>query len=82
MKRHSHPKTRRRFKLSAGLKRFERFKPKILTPRWQIYYEQIAREKSPYLKHAAHQKIDWHPWSEEAFERARRENKPVFLSSW
>ena len=42
---------------------------------------KLAGEKSPYLKHAASQKIDWHPWSDEAFERARRENKPIFLSS-
>ncbi len=33
------------------------------------------------MRHAANQKIDWYPWSEEAFEKAARENKPVFLSS-
>ena len=42
---------------------------------------RLANERSAYLKHAAHQKIDWYPWSDEAFERAARENKPVFLSS-
>jgi uncharacterized protein len=42
---------------------------------------RLQHEKSSYLKHAAHQKIDWHPWSEEAFERARAEDKPVFLST-
>ncbi len=42
---------------------------------------RLANEKSPYLQHAAHQKIDWYPWGDEAFERATRENKPVFLSS-
>ncbi len=42
---------------------------------------RLAKERSPYLAHAAGQKIDWHPWSEEAFEKARREDKPVFLSS-
>lgn len=42
---------------------------------------RLAREQSVYLRHAAHQKIDWHPWSEDAFDAARRENKPVFLSS-
>jgi uncharacterized protein YyaL (SSP411 family) len=42
---------------------------------------RLANEKSAYLQHASHQKIDWYPWSEEAFERAERENKPVFLSS-
>jgi hypothetical protein len=42
---------------------------------------RLANEKSAYLRHAAHQKIDWYPWSEEAFERARQEDKAVFLSS-
>ncbi len=42
---------------------------------------RLAKEKSAYLQHAARQKIDWHPWSEEAFERAKKEDKPVFLSS-
>jgi hypothetical protein len=42
---------------------------------------RLADERSPYLRHAAHQKIDWYPWSDEAFERARAERKPVFLSS-
>jgi len=42
---------------------------------------RLANEKSAYLQHASHQKIDWHPWSEEAFEKARNEDKPVFLSS-
>jgi hypothetical protein len=42
---------------------------------------KLANEQSAYLRHAAHQKIDWHPWSEEAFERARQEDKPVFLST-
>jgi uncharacterized protein len=42
---------------------------------------RLAQEKSAYLRHAAQQKIDWYPWSEEAFEKAQREDKPVFLSS-
>ncbi|HBR22476.1 MAG TPA: thioredoxin domain-containing protein [Nitrospiraceae bacterium] len=42
---------------------------------------KLAQEKSAYLKHSANQKIDWYPWSDEAFERARLEDKPVFLSS-
>ncbi len=47
----------------------------------QIPVNRLAREKSPYLRHAAHQKIDWYPWSEQAFDRAREQDKPVFLSS-
>jgi|WetSurMetagenome_2_1015567.scaffolds.fasta_scaffold00201_16 uncharacterized protein len=42
---------------------------------------RLADEKSPYLRHAADQKIDWYPWGAEAFDRARREEKPIFLSS-
>lgn len=40
----------------------------------------LAREKSPYLQQHASHPVDWYPWSEEAFARARREDKPVFLS--
>jgi uncharacterized protein YyaL (SSP411 family) len=42
---------------------------------------RLEKENSPYLRHAAGQKVDWYPFSEEPFERARREDKPVFLSS-
>ncbi len=42
---------------------------------------RLSGEKSAYLQHAARQPIDWYPWSDEPFERARKENKPVFLSS-
>jgi uncharacterized protein YyaL (SSP411 family) len=42
---------------------------------------RLSNEKSPYLKHAAEQPIDWYPWSDEPFLRAEREGKAVFLSS-
>src|SRR3972149_11580785 len=42
---------------------------------------RLSKERSAYLKHSAYQKIDWYPWSEEAFEKAKLEDKPVFLSS-
>jgi uncharacterized protein YyaL (SSP411 family) len=42
---------------------------------------RLSREKSAYLNHAADQKIDWYPWSEKAFEAARQQDRPVFLSS-
>ena len=41
---------------------------------------RLIREKSPYLLQHARNPVDWHPWSDEAFERARAENRPVFLS--
>lgn len=40
----------------------------------------LAREKSPYLLQHAHNPVDWFAWNEVAFAKARRENKPVFLS--
>jgi uncharacterized protein YyaL (SSP411 family) len=41
---------------------------------------RLAFEKSPYLLQHAGNLVDWYPWGEEAFEKAKRENKPVFLS--
>src|SRR5438128_7810484 len=41
---------------------------------------RLAHEKSPYLLQHAHNPVDWYPWGEEAFAKARQENKPIFLS--
>src|SRR5437660_9607759 len=41
---------------------------------------RLAHEKSPYLLQHAHNPVDWYPWGEEAFAKAHRENKPIFLS--
>jgi len=41
---------------------------------------RLAREHSPYLLQHAANPVDWYPWGEEAFARARTENKPIFLS--
>jgi len=41
---------------------------------------RLAQEKSPYLLQHAHNPVDWYPWGEEAFAKARKENKPIFLS--
>jgi len=41
---------------------------------------RLINEKSPYLLQHAHNPMDWYPWSEEAFERARNDDKPIFLS--
>jgi uncharacterized protein len=41
---------------------------------------KLADEKSPYLLQHAANPVDWLPWGEEAFAKARRENKPIFLS--
>ncbi|MCY8519304.1 DUF255 domain-containing protein [Bacillus atrophaeus] len=37
-------------------------------------------EKSLYLLQHAHPPVNWYPWGEEAFEKAKRENKPVLVS--
>jgi len=44
------------------------------------YTNRLIFESSPYLLQHAHNPVDWYPWGDEAFERARLENKPVFLS--
>ncbi len=40
----------------------------------------LARERSPYLLQHAGNPVDWYPWGEEAFAKARAEDKPIFLS--
>ncbi|MGZ7078147.1 MAG: thioredoxin domain-containing protein, partial [Thermoanaerobaculia bacterium] len=41
---------------------------------------RLSKETSPYLLQHAHNPVDWYPWGEEAFAKARAEDKPVFLS--
>ena len=41
---------------------------------------RLASEQSPYLLQHKDNPVDWYPWGQDAFERARRENKPIFLS--
>ena len=41
---------------------------------------RLINEKSPYLLQHAHNPVDWYPWSEEAFTKAKAEDKPIFLS--
>ena len=41
---------------------------------------RLIQEKSPYLRQHAHNPVDWYPWGEEALQKARDEEKPVFLS--
>jgi uncharacterized protein YyaL (SSP411 family) len=44
------------------------------------YTNKLINENSPYLLQHAHNPVDWYPWSDEAFEIAVKEDKPVFLS--
>jgi uncharacterized protein YyaL (SSP411 family) len=41
---------------------------------------RLAHETSPYLLQHAHQPVDWYPWGPEALDKARQEDKPIFLS--
>ena len=41
---------------------------------------RLIAEKSPYLLQHAYNPVDWYPWGDEAFTKAKRENKPVFVS--
>lgn len=46
----------------------------------QEFTNHLIHETSPYLLQHAHNPVDWYPWGEEAFAKARAENKPVLLS--
>jgi uncharacterized protein len=41
---------------------------------------RLQNEKSPYLLQHAFNPVDWFPWGQEAFEKAKAEDKPIFLS--
>src|SRR3954463_12839364 len=45
-----------------------------------MHTNKLIDEKSPYLQQHAHNPVDWHPWGPEAFEKARAEDRPIFLS--
>ena len=51
-----------------------------VSPAHVEHTNRLAQEKSPYLLQHAHNPVDWYPWGEEALAKARRENKPIFLS--
>jgi uncharacterized protein YyaL (SSP411 family) len=44
------------------------------------YTNRLAKETSPYLLQHAHNPVDWYAWGSEALERAKREDRPIFLS--
>jgi len=44
------------------------------------YTNRLTNESSPYLLQHAHNPVDWYPWGDEAFEKAKRQDKPIFLS--
>src|SRR5437660_1297716 len=46
----------------------------------QSHTNHLAGETSPYLLQHAHNPVDWYPWGPEALQKAKAENKPIFLS--
>jgi thiol:disulfide interchange protein len=46
----------------------------------EVKHNRLINESSPYLLQHASNPVDWYPWGEEAFAKAKKENKPVFLS--
>lgn len=44
------------------------------------FTNRLSRESSPYLLQHAHNPVDWYPWSEEALEKAKKEDKPILVS--
>lgn len=46
----------------------------------ELHTNRLIHEKSPYLLQHAHNPVDWYSWGEEAFEKAKKEDKPIFLS--
>lgn len=45
-----------------------------------MHTNRLIHESSPYLLQHAHNPVDWHPWGEEAFQKAKSENRPILLS--
>ncbi len=44
------------------------------------YSNKLSEESSPYLLQHAHNPVDWYPWSEQALQKAKQENKPILIS--
>src|SRR5260370_17235342 len=53
--------------------------PKV-EPKEKGKANRLAKESSPYLLQHAHNPVDWYPWGQEAFDKAKKEKKLVFLS--
>jgi len=66
-------------KVSAQSQNSQSPEPRAGT-RQYAYTNRLIHAKSPYLLLHAHNPVDWYAWGDEAFEKARKENKPIFLS--
>ncbi len=65
--------------VSAQSKKSQSPEPRAGTLQYP-YTNRLIHAKSPYLLLHAHNPVDWYAWGDAAFEKARRENKPIFLS--
>ncbi|XP_048026428.1 spermatogenesis-associated protein 20 isoform X1 [Megalobrama amblycephala] len=61
------------FSMASGSDGLDRVK----TPK---HTNRLSKEKSSYLLQHAHNPVDWYPWGQEAFDKAKSEDKPIFLS--
>jgi len=66
--------------LLALLALFLSVRPLTVEGATEKYANRLIHEKSPYLLQHAHNPVDWYPWGQEAFDKAKKENKPIFLS--
>src|SRR4051812_34845222 len=71
---------RTRFHLRACISSPGQVRSSSVTAQPSARTNRLAREKSPYLLQHADNPVDWMPWNEEAFAKARAEDKPIFLS--
>ncbi|MEA5113935.1 MAG: thioredoxin domain-containing protein [Geobacteraceae bacterium] len=67
-------------RVNSQLEYIAGFDTSILPPDGGPDFNRLIFSRSPYLLQHATNPVDWYPWGEEAFDRAKRENKPVFLS--
>jgi uncharacterized protein YyaL (SSP411 family) len=52
----------------------------MTNPMLHVKSNRLINEKSPYLLQHANNPVDWYPWGNEAFKKAKIESKPMFLS--
>ena len=64
--------------MAAGTAKGQKNMPIVTTT--HKHTNRLISESSPYLQQHAHNPVDWYPWGDEAFERAKKEDKPIFLS--
>jgi uncharacterized protein YyaL (SSP411 family) len=66
--------------LSSALTRYSRLTTQMTSESTGQKSNRLISEKSPYLLQHAHNPVDWYPWGPEAFEKAKKQDKPIFLS--